>query len=108
MITRHELVVDFLILGANLLWTMFIYVFAHSMCTGAGTGGNQVLLRCQEYAPWLVFATNVLLFGGMLGIFHILKLAPSYRKPIIRCATVGIFILSFIIWNSPLSLIPVR
>jgi hypothetical protein len=107
MFTRLQVKTYLLILVGNFLWVMDYYSLAAAICSGTGTGGNQVLRLCQDEAPWLIFAFNVLIFASVLGIVQVLKPRPIYRKTIIACVTIGIFVLPFFLSKSTFFMTPV-
>jgi hypothetical protein len=76
MFTHPQAKTYLLILVGNWVWILFNYVFAATICTGTGMGGNQVLMLCQDAAPWLTFALNTLIFVGILSIVQIFKPRP--------------------------------
>jgi hypothetical protein len=100
LFTRPQVKTYLLILVSNLIWVMIDYSLTATICTGTGMGGNQVLRLCQDEVPWLLFALNVLIFVGVLGLVRVFKPSPVYRNKIIAFATIVIFVLPFFLSKS--------
>lgn len=100
MTTSSQIVVYILILVANLLWTLIVWIAVADKCTGTGMGSNSILLLCQDYAdfaPALVFAINLLVFARALRVIRTVGLGGLPQAVVILVVTVAVFALSTLI-----------
>lgn len=107
MFTRQQVKVYLLILVGNLIWVMIDYSLTATICSGAGMGGNQVLRLCQDWTPLLLFALDVLIFVAILGLVQVFNPRSIYRRAIMICVTIGIFVLPFFLSKSAFFMAPI-
>lgn len=107
--SKSEFIFHTFLGGASLLTSICLYGLAiDGMCSGTGTGQNEVLLLCQNYALVFPIALNLLLFGGLPSLLHNMGVGAIYRIIVSIGATVLMFVLSPVIWQGSPFLIRVR
>ena len=95
--------------GVSLLTNICLYALAtDSICSGTGTGQNEVLLLFQDYALIFPIALNLLLFGGLPSLFRNMGVRAIYRIIVSISAAVLMLTLSPVIWQGSPFLIRVR
>jgi hypothetical protein len=107
--SKSEFIFHTLLGGVSLLTSICLYALAaDSICSGTGTGQNEVLLLCQNYALIFPIALNLLLFGGLPSLLRNMGIRAIYRIIVSISAAVLMFVLSPVIWKGTLFLIRVR
>ena len=86
----------------SLLGSLCLYaIAADGMCSGTGTGQNEVLLLCQDYALIFPVALNLLVFGGLPALLWSMRVRPIYRILVSTGAFLLLLALSPIYQASP-------
>jgi hypothetical protein len=103
-IPGSEFIIHIFLGGTSLLGTIcWFAIAADGVCSGTGTGQNEVLLLCQAYAPIILLALNLFLFGGLPALLCAPGVRPAFRIMASIAAALLMFVLSPFVWQgSPL------
>ncbi len=107
--SKSEFIFHTFLGGVSLLTSICLHGLAvDGMCSGTGTGQNEVLLLCQDYALIFPIALNLLLFGGLPSFLRNMGVGVIYRIIVSISAAVLMLVLSPVIWHGSPFLIRVR